>query len=162
MLWRRSETPPSPHEGPPSIPDSDAVRQAALQASWRRDRRVAQRRIAWRWLTWYFQRFSPYVVAGFAVLVVAAYLQGSLPSWPNSGDPHTAPEPTVAQAPYSPPGVPTAQVTAPLVYHDAEPAIEQPLTLRASLVLGVHAVALSPAPVTKTSPDTLSLKPENW
>ena len=162
MLWRRSETPPSPHEGPPSIPGSDAVRQAALQASWRRDRRVAQRRIAWRWVTWYFQRFSPYVVAGFAVLVGAAYLQGSLPSWQSSGDPPDAPEPAVAHAPYLPPVVPTVQVTSPRAPHDAVPTIERPLTLRASLVLGAHPDAPSPAPDTKTSPDTLSLKPENW
>ena len=162
MLWQRSETPPSPHKAPPAIPGSDTVRQAALQASWRRDRRVAQRRIAWRWVAWYFQRFSPHVLGLVAVLAGAAYLHGSLPAWPGGSDPPGTTEPAVAHAPYSPPSVPTAPVTLPQAQPASTVAIELPLTLRTSLALGTHAAAPSPVPGTETSPDTLSLKPENW
>jgi hypothetical protein len=34
------------------VPSTEAIRQAALSASWARDRRVARRRLAWRWLLW--------------------------------------------------------------------------------------------------------------
>jgi hypothetical protein len=163
MLWQRSESPSSPHQVQPSIPGSDSVRQAALQASWRRDRRVAQRRIAWRWVTWYFQRFSPHALAVLTVLVGAAYLRGSLPSWSGGGDPHDTASAAVVHAPYSPPAVPTAPAPVPQPPPaDTAPDLESPLTLRTSLALGAHAAAPSPYPGTETSPDTLSLKPENW
>jgi hypothetical protein len=39
-------------------PDAEALRQAALRASWSRDRRVARRRVALRWLAWAFWRYG--------------------------------------------------------------------------------------------------------
>lgn len=47
-------------------PDPDALRQVALRASWTRDRRVARRRVALRWLAWAFWRY------GLALLLVVA------------------------------------------------------------------------------------------
>lgn len=35
-----------------AVPDTDALRRAALQASWQRGRWVARRRLLWRWTTW--------------------------------------------------------------------------------------------------------------
>ncbi len=52
-------------------PDSEALRLRALQASWRRGRWVAGRRLAWRWVLWYGQKpavWSGLVVIGLAVL----------------------------------------------------------------------------------------------
>ena len=163
MLWQRSEPLKPPHELPPSIPGSDLVRQAALQASWQRDRRVAQRRIAWRWTVWYVQRFSPHVLVGVTALAGVAYLTGSLPSWSDRGAGPERPAPSVAPAPYSPPSVPTtALVNAPSVEQAAAPATDLPLTLRASLALGAALATPAPAPAAPNSPDTLTLKPENW
>lgn len=48
---------------------AEALRQAALRASWRRDRRVARRRVALRWLAWALWRYG---LALLLVLVVAA------------------------------------------------------------------------------------------
>jgi hypothetical protein len=162
MLWRRSEPLKLPRDLPPTIPGSDSVRQAALQASWRRDRRVAQRRIAWRWTVWYLQRFSPHVLTGMALLVGAAYFSGSLLSWPGHADRAEMADSTLARAPYSPPSVPTAPVITPLAEPPTVPDSDVPLTLRASLALGATAIAPPPAPETRISPDTLTLKPENW
>lgn len=163
MLWRRREPLNSPHESPPSIPGSDFLRQAALQASWRRDRRVAQRRIAWRWTVWYVQRYAPHALAGVAVLVGVAYLTGTLPSWPGRGNHPEGPEVAVARVPYSPPSVPTTTpVHAPPAPLELAPPVDGPLTLRASVALGAPMAAPRPATATANSPDTLTLKPENW
>ena len=70
MQWQRSEhqQPPSPRRRP-SVPDSEAVRLAALQASWRRDRRVARRRIFWRWIVWFALRYLPWLLVALALLM---------------------------------------------------------------------------------------------
>jgi uncharacterized membrane protein YdfJ with MMPL/SSD domain len=163
MLWQRSEPLTPPHVVPPTIPGSDTVRQAALQASWRRDRRVAQRRIAWRWVVWYFQRFSPHVLVGLAVLVGAAYLSGSLPSWQDNGAQSESQEAPVVQAPYSPPSVAVTQLAVPPApQQDTAADIDLPLILRISSAFAEHAANATPPGSAQISPDTLSLKPENW
>ena len=162
MLWQRSEHQAPPHHVPPIIPGPDSVRQAALQASWRRDRLVARRRIAWRWVVWYFQRFSPHVLAGVALLVGATYLSGSLPSWPDGGHPTAGPAAAVALTPTPQPAAPEVQAPEPPMQQVEGAATDQPMLLRASSALEVHAAAPSPAADPKISPDTLSLKPENW
>jgi uncharacterized BrkB/YihY/UPF0761 family membrane protein len=76
------------------------VRQAALNASWARDRRIARRRLAFRWLFWAAWRIGlPVLLA----LALALWLLGQIPpasmplwlqpmaasvpfSWSNSGD----------------------------------------------------------------------------
>ena len=50
---------------------SDALRRAALEKSWQRDRRVGRRRVAWRWMLWLLWRYGlPAAAAG--VLAAAA------------------------------------------------------------------------------------------
>jgi hypothetical protein len=125
---------------------------------------VAQRRIAWRWIVWYVQRFTPHVLVGSAVVTLAAYFTGFLPSWSSIADRPAASENVPARAPYSPPAVPTLATNAPT--NPAEQSVEQfdqPLNLRSSLALGIPLVdAQPPAAGAIQSPDTLSLKPESW
>ena len=54
---------------PAPVPDIDVLRRAALQASWRRDRRIARRRTAMRWALWYGVRGLPLVLLGAAIAV---------------------------------------------------------------------------------------------
>lgn len=54
-----------------SVPDSDSLRRAALQASWQRGRWVARRRLWWRWATYALLRF---VLPAAALLGVIAGL----------------------------------------------------------------------------------------
>ncbi len=53
-----------------SLPDTEALRRAALQASWARDRAVGGRRLRWRWFTWVATRLllPLLVVAGVLLL----------------------------------------------------------------------------------------------
>jgi hypothetical protein len=41
-----------------AVPDSEALRQAALRASWRRDHRVGRLRRWWRWVVWALWRYG--------------------------------------------------------------------------------------------------------
>ena len=66
--------PPETPEPRPLHPDAEALRQVALRASWTRDRRVARRRVALRWLAWAFWRY------GLALLLVLA-IAASLAWW---------------------------------------------------------------------------------
>lgn len=50
--------------GPSTVPDPDALRLTALQASWRRDRQVGRRRLAWRWAVWYAIQFRWWLLLG--------------------------------------------------------------------------------------------------
>lgn len=53
--------------------DSNTLRQAALQASWQRDRRVAGRRQAWRWALYWSWRYGKKVFV-FGAPPLALYL----------------------------------------------------------------------------------------
>ena len=149
MQWQRSARPPHPHPRQPSIPDTEAVRQAVLQASWRRDRRVAQRRIVWRWVLWFTQRYAPAVLALLALLVLGAYLAGWLPAMPWLGD-HATKAVAAAQEPPVAPTDPSAE------------ASDTPLTLRVSTRSEPRGAAAATAGEALTSADTLTLTPENW
>lgn len=159
MQWQRSEhqQPHSPRQ--PSLPGSEALRLAALQASWRRDRRVARRRIAWRWMVWYARRYLPWLVAALALLIVAGYLSGRLPAW--SG---TEPRLVEAEAAvYSP--APMAVSVATAAAGHLEPVAETdsaPLKLQFSAQIERTARVATAAIEAPTSPDTLTLTPENW
>ena len=85
MAWT-----PSPRElpgafGTAPVPDIESLRRAALQASWRRDRRVAQRRMAMRWIAWYALRGLPLL----AIAIAAAVLLwlSNRPNEPHTGRP---------------------------------------------------------------------------
>lgn len=68
-MFRRTGHSPGPAG---LVPDADALRQAALRASWARDHTVRRRRIAWRWVLWFMLRFV--VPAAMAVGATAALL----------------------------------------------------------------------------------------
>ena len=67
MVWYRSVAHLPRSVGAAPVPDIDGLRRAALQASWRRDRRVAQRRMAMRWVGWYAVRGLPLVLIAAAI-----------------------------------------------------------------------------------------------
>ena len=76
MLWRR---PPQirliPQTAP--VPDAEALRRAVLQASWRRDRWVARRRVWLRWLVWVTGRYlmPALLVFGLGAATTVAILE---------------------------------------------------------------------------------------
>lgn len=125
---------------------------SALQASWRRDRRVARRRIVWRWMLWYAQRCAPALLALLALLVVAGYLAGWLPAMPWT-DKRPAKAVAAAHVP------PVAPVASP---ESAAETNNTPLTLHLSRQLEPHAAATALLGDAQTSADTLTLTPENW
>lgn len=162
MQWQRSEELSTPQPTPKSIPDSDSLRQAALQASWSRDRRVAQRRIAWRWTAWYAQKYAPHALAGMVVLVAGAYLAGLRLHWPLADNAEGRPDRELPLR-YTPPSVPTQSATTETPPELPTPVpvdVDPPLVLRNSLTLEPRTGR--PAPDVEASADTLSLKPENW
>ena len=66
------------------MPDTDAVRQRALQASWQRDRWVVRRRVALRWVTWAIGRYVVPAVLAFGAIAAAwiGLLQPQAPTEP--------------------------------------------------------------------------------
>lgn len=68
-LFNRPQAPPYA-ASPYPVPDTETLRQRALAASWKRDRGVGRRRIAWRWTLWALGRYVVPAVAlaaaGFA------------------------------------------------------------------------------------------------
>lgn len=158
MQWQRSahQQPPSPRQ--PSIPGSEALRLAALQASWRRDRRVARRRIAWRWVVWFARRYLPWLAATLALLVAAGHLAGRLPAWSRTEPRQVEAEAAVYAA--TPMDMPPVAAAEPL-----EPAADTdwaPLNLHVSVQIERTARVATTAVEAPTSPDTLTLNPENW
>lgn len=153
MQWQRSEhqQPPAPRQS--SVPDSEAVRLAALQASWRRDRRVARRRIVWRWIVWFALRYLPWLVAALALLFAAGYLAGWLPATPAAAEPRMIEAEAAMYAPLP------AAVDPPESIAETD---WTPLNLHANVQLEFAANATTTAVEALTSPDTLTLSPENW
>lgn len=141
-----------------SVPDTEAVLRAALAASWRRDKRVARRRIAWRWTLWYLQRYSPHVLALAVLVLVVGYLAGVRLPANMLG---RASVPTGAQ--HLP--VPTT-VPATLAHSSRSPlptgGVGDGLSLQHSWQLAVRASASISTPTDTGPTDTLSLKPETW
>ena len=54
---------------PVPVPDIERLRRDALQASWRRDRRVARRRTFLRWALWYGLRGLPLLLLAAALSI---------------------------------------------------------------------------------------------
>ena len=66
-VWPQSVPLMPRSHGTAPVPDINGLRRTALQASWRRDRRVAQRRMAMRWAAWYAIRGLPLMTIAAAV-----------------------------------------------------------------------------------------------
>lgn len=129
MLWRTRSHPTVPRSAP--VPDAQALRQAILQASWRRNRWVAQRRLAWRWLLWFGTRYALPVlaVAGLGAWLWLMVLPGAALPWASrtalAPAPSSQPPTAEAAQPHSPPAQGQAP-DAPLTHHndtDTEAAV---------------------------------------
>jgi len=169
MLWRR---PPQALSIPAAapVPDAEALRRAALEASWRRDRWVARRRVWMRWLVWVSAR---YLTPALLVFGVGAWLW--LGVLPGLGSPKELPalvrtppaHPTPVAAP-APPAVadPPANWAEPAVTMFSPEGEEMPLPLALRFEPRWAAAAGNGNPAagaTETStPTPPNLKPENW
>ena len=155
MLWRRS-VPARTLAAPNPLPDANLVRQRVLQASWQRDRWVARRRVALRWLTWALGRYVLPAVLAFAAIAAAWVGLMQLPAKgePVAATPMPAPIPAPAPAPATePPGDPAE---APAQLH-----LNTALELPAAPVVAASASPRQPAttvpdnfPSPKLAPDT--------
>lgn len=148
------------------VPDAEAVRQAALQASWRRDRAVARRRLIWRWLVWLIQRYYLYALLLLALVMGWPYLKSWLASMnpaPLNAQVSAPAQPLKSAPPPVPKPVVDAPETSPLTNPMPPEDSESPAVLRASTTLVPFArdPEAMPAPPS-LPPDTLLLKPENW
>jgi len=56
-----------------AVPDSETLRQAALRASWRRDRQVGRRRRWTRWLVWALCRYGLPLLLLATVVAIAVF-----------------------------------------------------------------------------------------
>ena len=97
------------------------MRLSALQASWRRDRWVAKRRIALRWLAWLGWRYGLPSLGTLTLLVIAWRV---VLAWPLGASPGAMAVPDAApvHAPVSPA---TAQNEPPMMLR-FDPAVTRP------------------------------------
>ena len=157
----RSRLPP-----PGPLPDSNALRARALAASWRRDRTVHRRRLAWRWVQWAFVRYGvPALVGATAVvLLVSLVLQ-----WVGSPAPASAPT-AAPSAAAPPPGIAAPPATGPSPSEAAAPPLAGPAEpdlmppLRLDTLFGQPARTAMPpsqAPFTPPDPD-IHLQPDDY
>lgn len=179
MLWRRT-TPPSVIPSAAPVPDAEALRRAALEASWQRSRWVARRRVVWRWLLWAITRYlmPALAIAGVAAWLWLGVLQDiddpllQMAQWSGLSSPAVAsPPPVPASASTStPPAVmpvatPAESAAEPDQYSPEGELLDIPLTLR----LETRWAAVPAGPMVVVPPDKSpfpdlqpSLKPENW
>lgn len=178
MLWRQPpQTLLIPQTAP--VPDAEAVRRAVLQASWRRDRWVARRRVWLRWLVWVTGR---YLLPALLVFGLGAWLWlGVLPGMGNPLDqltriqkPAASPAPAVPPAhkavpePATLPPPSSAEPVEVVSYSPEGEELPVPLALRFE---SRWATTVSDSDKLTTTvsaePDTFTpiqphLKPENW
>lgn len=180
MLWRSRSTPiATPHAAP--VPDTQVLRQALLQASWRRNRWVARRRIVWRWLLWFGVR---YLLPALVVVGLGAWLW--LVVLPGNALPWTAQPASALQSRGAPPAPaePAATAIAPdnttttdhrlpdedpadVLYSPEGEALPVPLVLKFDPAWPDRAVPhTAPAEPGASARDTPfpdpQLQPENW
>lgn len=163
MLWSRS-APPIVPAAPATVPDAQALRRAAFEASWQRDRRVGQRRVALRWLVWAFWRYGVPLVAVLA-LALAAWLW-LLPGAHRLLSGQTTTPAATPQA-KTPAMVNAPQVPDPSAQPEATSTDAPPESIRLRLESDWPAPGATPSP-TLSAPAAAptvqdpSLKPENW
>ncbi len=181
MGWSQSvpHMPRSPGTAP--VPDIDGLRRAALQASWRRDRRVAQRRMAFRWIAWYALRGLPLVLIAAAVWFwVLPQLAGSALAPANPPVQQASPKASASVAPVASiasiasvasvaPVTPAAMAAPPIPAMPEmqrgetglELRLERPLELPFQPGLPATSAQAANAQSAKESPSP-QLKPDNW
>lgn len=146
MPWL-SSAPPKPISGTGPVPDLNALRGAALQASWQRDRSVGRRRLALRWCLFYAGRYGLWVVL---------LLAGACWTWFN-GLPaflQRKPAPGVQQV-----VVPSWETSNAAPAAPSQPAEDDtPLNLTAGDRWGVRSTPT--APLKNDDSPTLPLKPD--
>ncbi|OGB15142.1 MAG: hypothetical protein A2W72_17720 [Burkholderiales bacterium RIFCSPLOWO2_12_67_14] len=124
------------------VPDTETVRQAALRASWRRDRWVARRRLLGRWLLWCLRRYVLPIV-----LIVGLGLLLWLGAWPSLRKPIEPTRPAaVSSVPLPPP-------------RDAGLRLDTHWPTTTTAQAPVQTTPPAPLPSQPTSPS--HLKPEN-
>ena len=177
MVWRRSMAHLPRSVGTAAVPDIDGLRRTALQASWRRDRRVAQRRMAMRWAAWYAMRGLPLLAIAAAMwLWVLPKLNARALETANAPAQQASPPSGASIAPAGP------VAGAPAPTPDANPATPDPqrdepgLQLRldgpfqpelplaatpATTAQNIGGQAAGKAVSAKDSPSP-QLKPDNW
>lgn len=155
MPWRRSER-PQPPPTPLPVPDAEAVRRAALLASWQRDRRVAKRRLAWRWILWYAHQYRWYLLAFMGVL---AWVGVSMVRQPVV---RSAPQrPDAVSMPDARPSTPTQDVLVTAPSSDATPPLPAATLIPATTYAGLPdldraAVRLRPSATREPPPQVTS------
>lgn len=184
MLWRTRAHPTVPRSAP--VPDAQVLRQAILQASWRRNRWVAQRRLAWRWLLWFGMRYAlpALAVAGVGAWLWLMVLPGTALPWVGRAAlapaPSSQPPAVEATQPHSPPALapaPDARLThdhdtdteAAVLYSPEGEELPVPLPLKFEPRWAAAAAAPS-ASRTASRADHLPVEPfphptlqsENW
>lgn len=153
MLWRRSvQTPVSSLT--PLVPEGEAVRLSALQASWQRDRWVAKRRIALRWLAWLCWRYGLPALGLAAVLAIAWRV---VLAWPSATPPETgaSAHPVPVHAPALP--EPAPDNTPMKLRFDPAWPVAPPLPSQTN-----YPKTPTLSDFDAAAPSTPHLKPENW
>jgi hypothetical protein len=166
MLWRRAPQNLSiPRSAP--VPDAEALRRAALQASWQRDRWVARRRVWMRWLLWFSGR---YLMPAVLVFGIGAWLWLGTPldRLALLKAPTAQPVPVATTPPVLPadPPAPAPKAARPTFSPEGE-ELPLPLALRFEPRWAAAPINTNPnnpavaEPATST-PTLPPLKPENW
>ena len=166
MLWQRA-TQPQPLRPASSVPEGESVRLAALQASWRRDRWVARRRIWFRWTLWGAQRYGVPAVGALGVIAGLWFAVRATMGWVETPSPA---EPVVSIAPQPAPAETStnasAQALSPAALTTTDPNNGSPALLRFNPSLRISTPSETPVSSAKL-PDLAKfpnpqLISENW
>lgn len=126
-----------------SVPDSDSLRRAALQASWQRGRWVARRRLWWRWATYALLRFVLPAAALLGVIAGLAHAWSLVTRTP----PPAATAPRTAPPAVEPEPAPTGNANA----NSASLRLDWAASARKRPKADPTPAASSPAPTTTTN-----------
>lgn len=164
------------HDTTRPVISSEALCQAALRASWHRDRQVAQRRQAWRWMLFWSWKYGRAAAGALVIsgLIWLAVLQGTHSAPVTHPATQTMsrtaaktalqPEPDAAKTAHGKPAplildtsllLPASPDTAGLATNtptSASPAGGQPLQLTTELWLSSKTAARASLPASSSSP----------
>lgn len=181
LLWRR---PPQTVPRTAPVPDAEALRLTALQASWRRGQWVARRRLAWRWLLWFGLRYllPALLVLGVGGGIWMLFQAGQTSPWqrlltwsnaalPASPDAVPVSTPVPRSVPDTPlPTQPAAESPASEAPQFSPEGEELPIPLALKIDRDWNGANGRPSPGPTASPPTEpgrnepypTLQPENW